>query len=170
MCARPAPSNTHCIPTGAAVWRLEIRNLYQPTCNTSSWCLLPPVYAAAVAAQQSLQLSGLRVLSSLSAGAAEGEVAGEVLVPTQMLDRLLHIIRQPGAHEQVGAVHCLITTGCCRRPCFAIRQSLCLAGCDHGSKPNIHSLQLQRDDLCCGQATRRLCWGVYEQLCSRGQN
>jgi hypothetical protein len=53
--------------------------------------------------QQSLQLSGLRVLSSLSAGAAEGEVAGEVLVPTQLLDRLLHIIRQPATHEQVGA-------------------------------------------------------------------
>jgi hypothetical protein len=47
------------------------------------------------------------VLSSLAAGAAEGEVAGEVLVPTQMLDRLLHIIRQPGTHEQVGAVHLL---------------------------------------------------------------
>ncbi|WIA33117.1 hypothetical protein OEZ86_006269 [Tetradesmus obliquus] len=49
----------------------------------------------------SLQLSGLSVLSSLSAGAAEGEVAGEVLVPTQLLDRLLALIRQHDTHEQV---------------------------------------------------------------------
>lgn len=50
---------------------------------------------------QSLQLSGLRVLSSLSAGAAEGEVSGDVLVPTQLLDRLLHLIRDPDTHQEV---------------------------------------------------------------------
>lgn len=55
---------------------------------------------------QSLQLSGLSVLSSLSAGAAEGEVAGEVLVPTQLLDRLLALIRQHDTHEQVRALVC----------------------------------------------------------------
>lgn len=54
----------------------------------------------------SLQLSGLSVLSSLSAGAAEGEVAGEVLVPTQLLDRLLALIRQHDTHEQVRALVC----------------------------------------------------------------
>lgn len=50
---------------------------------------------------QSLQLSGLRVLSSLCAGACESEVAGEVLVPTQLLDRLLHIIRHSSSPQQV---------------------------------------------------------------------
>jgi hypothetical protein len=50
---------------------------------------------------QSLQLSGLRVLSSLAAGAAEGELPGEVLVPTSLLDRLLDLIREPATHQEV---------------------------------------------------------------------
>lgn len=53
------------------------------------------------AAVQSLQLSGLRVLSSLAAGAAEGELPGEVLVPTSLLDRLLDLIRAPDTHQEV---------------------------------------------------------------------
>lgn len=53
---------------------------------------------------QSLQLSGLRVLSSLAAGAAEGELPGEVLVPTALLDKLLDLIRAQHTHQQVGWV------------------------------------------------------------------
>eukprot|EP00878_Enallax_costatus_P045175 GHUV01054150.1.p1 GENE.GHUV01054150.1~~GHUV01054150.1.p1 ORF type:complete len:277 (-),score=77.75 GHUV01054150.1:323-1060(-) len=51
---------------------------------------------------KSLQLSGLRVLSSLSAGACEGEVPGEVLMPTQLLDRLLQLIKEQGTPQEVG--------------------------------------------------------------------
>lgn len=50
---------------------------------------------------QSLQLSGLRVLSSLAAGICEGEVSGEVLVTTQLLDRLLHLIRDTHTPQEV---------------------------------------------------------------------
>jgi hypothetical protein len=53
---------------------------------------------------QSLQLSGLRVLSSLAAGAAEGELPGEVLVPTSLLDRLLDLIRAPNTHQEVSGL------------------------------------------------------------------
>lgn len=60
------------------------------------WCC-----AALSDAVQSLQLSGLRVLSSLAAGAAEGELHGEVLVPTALLDRLLALIRAPETHQEV---------------------------------------------------------------------
>jgi hypothetical protein len=56
--------------------------------------LAPPVW-------QSLQLSGLRVLSSLAAGAAEGELAGHVLVPTALLDRLLRLITDTATHQDV---------------------------------------------------------------------
>lgn len=50
---------------------------------------------------QSLQLAGLRVLSSLAAGVCEGEVLGEVLVTTQLLDRLLQLIRDTQTPQQV---------------------------------------------------------------------
>eukprot|EP00878_Enallax_costatus_P012029 GHUV01012560.1.p1 GENE.GHUV01012560.1~~GHUV01012560.1.p1 ORF type:complete len:820 (+),score=326.73 GHUV01012560.1:341-2800(+) len=58
---------------------------------------------------KSLQLSGLRVLSSLSAGACEGEVPGEVLMPTQLLDRLLQLIKEQGTPQEVccAAIHAL---------------------------------------------------------------
>lgn len=59
------------------------------------------VVCAVVCVVQSLQLSGLRVLSSLAAGAAEGELPGEVLVPTSLLDRLLDLIRAPDTHQEV---------------------------------------------------------------------
>lgn len=57
-----------------------------------------------VLCSQSLQLSGLRVLSSLAAGAAEGELPGEVLVPTSLLDRLLDLIRHQHTHQEVRGV------------------------------------------------------------------
>lgn len=41
------------------------------------------------------------MLSSLAAGAAEGELHGEVLVPTALLDRLLALIRAPDTHQEV---------------------------------------------------------------------
>jgi hypothetical protein len=50
---------------------------------------------------QSLQLSGLRVLSSLAAGAAEGEVRALDLMPTQLLDQLLLLIQSRASAEQV---------------------------------------------------------------------
>lgn len=63
------------------------------------------VLSCAVCCVQSLQLSGLRVLSSLAAGAAEGELPGEVLVPTALLDRLLALIRAPDTHQEVREKH-----------------------------------------------------------------
>lgn len=80
------------------------------------------VLSCAVCCVQSLQLSGLRVLSSLAAGAAEGELPGEVLVPTALLDRLLALIRAPDTHQEVrGKTH----TGRAGQPANS-RQFFCL--------------------------------------------
>lgn len=69
-------------------------------CWAATHCALLP--RAVLCWLQSLQLSGLRVLSSLAAGAAEGELPGEMLVPTSLLDRLLDLIREPATHQEVG--------------------------------------------------------------------
>lgn len=58
---------------------------------------------AAHTCTQPLQLSGLRVLSSLAAGAVEGELAGEALVPTSLLDKLLALVRDTDTHTEVRA-------------------------------------------------------------------
>jgi hypothetical protein len=50
---------------------------------------------------QELQLAGLRVLSAIAAGCAEGEVPGDVLLPPLLLDRLLQLAADPGTHVEV---------------------------------------------------------------------
>eukprot|EP00879_Flechtneria_rotunda_P032066 GHRR01035216.1.p1 GENE.GHRR01035216.1~~GHRR01035216.1.p1 ORF type:complete len:662 (+),score=312.34 GHRR01035216.1:1297-3282(+) len=59
------------------------------------------IFALLASNTASLQLSGLRMLSSLAAGAGEGEVPGEVLVPTPLLHRLLQMARDDNIDSEV---------------------------------------------------------------------
>jgi hypothetical protein len=78
---------------------------------------------------QSLQLSGLRVLSSLAAGAAEGELPGEVLVPTSLLDRLLDLIRSSDTYQEVRGQDRIAGGWCCTQQGGVLRCAGIVAGC-----------------------------------------